>query len=75
MDIHETCADVHWSDLDLVVGIYVFLYINRPGPDQAGKGDELVRKTGVAIFLICLSNYFYINDYTLANWIEAERGK
>lgn len=75
MDVHETCADVHWSDRDLVVGIHVFLYVNRPVLDQAGKGDELVRETGVAIFLVCLSNHFCVDDHILASWIETEKGK
>lgn len=75
MDVYETCADVHRSDHDLVVGVYVFLYFNRPGPHQAGKSDELVRKTGVAVFLVRLSNYFCVDDHVLASGIEAEEGK
>lgn len=75
MDVHETCADVYRSDYDLVVGIYVYLYVNRPDADHAGKGDELVRETGVAIFLVCLSNRFCIDDCALASRIEAEKGK
>jgi len=75
MDVHETCADVHRSNRDLVVGIYVFLYINRPDPDQTGKSDELVRKTGVAIFLVCLSNSFCVDDRATAYWIETKKGE
>lgn len=56
-------------------GIYVFLYINRSDLDQARKSNELVRKTGVAIFLICLSNHFCIDDRVPAYRIEAEKGK
>lgn len=75
MDVHEICADVRWSDYGFVVGIYVFLYINRPDPDQTGKSDELVRKTCVAVFLVCLSNCFCIDDHIPADRIEAEKSK
>lgn len=75
MDVHETCAGMHRGDHDLVVGVYDLLYVNRPDSDQVGKGDELVRKTGVAIFLVCLSNHFCVDDYSPASWIEAEKGK
>jgi len=75
MDVHEICADVRRSDHGFMVGIYVFLYINRPDADQAGKSDELVRKTGMAVFLVCLSNCFYIDDHISADRIEAEKSK
>lgn len=66
---------MRWGDHDFVVGVYVFLYFYRPVPHQAGKSDELVCKTGVAVFLVRLSNYFYIDDRVLANGIEAKKGK
>lgn len=75
MDVHETCAGMYRGDHDLVVGIYGFLYVNRPDPDQVGESDELVRKTGLAIFLVCLSNHFCVDDHISASWIEAEKGK
>jgi len=51
------------------------LYTNRPDLDQIGKSDELVRKTGVAVFLVRLSNSFCVDDRATAYWIETEKGE
>lgn len=56
-------------------GIYNILHIDRSDPDQAGKSNELVCQTSVAVFSICLSDYLRVDDCVFANGIEAEKSK
>lgn len=56
-------------------GIVILLHISRSDADQIGKGNELVRETGVAVLFIRLSDHFHVNDRIPVCRIETEKGK
>lgn len=62
--------DRHFMD-----GIDILLHVSRPDVDQVGKGNELVRETGVAVLFVRLSDHFHVNDRILVCRIETEKGK
>lgn len=66
---------MHRSDRSVLVGVHVFLHIDRSVPDEGGKSDELVRETSLAILPVRLPDHFRVDDRVSADRIETEKGK